>query len=228
MSDEWVNVCVLCAARDRQTRLKFGHCCAWCADRFMQDIRDIPVLAAMAHASLTPGQGSGSMSVVYGPKEPLRLEALDPELAPVVMFDGEVVQVGKPQELFETPDHTFVGYFIGSPGMNVLPAHIEGASAHVNGEALFLGRSLSIPAGANVEIGIRPEFLKPVASGGIAVRILRVEDIGRQKILRCEAGQHRLAAILPEDAAVPSGHVRLSADPDHIHVYANSRRVRQA
>jgi glycerol transport system ATP-binding protein len=146
----------------------------------------------------------------------------------VVMFDGEVVQVGKPQELFETPDHTFVGYFIGSPGMNVLPAHIEGASAHVNGEALFLGRSLSIPAGANVEIGIRPEFLKPVASGGIAVRILRVEDIGRQKILRCEAGQHRLAAILPEDAAVPSGHVRLSADPDHIHVYANSRRVRQA
>jgi hypothetical protein len=89
MSDEWANVCVLCAARNRQTRLKFGHCCAWCADRIMQDIRDIPALAAMAHASLMPGQGSGSMSVVYGPKEPVRLEALDPELAPVVMFDGE-------------------------------------------------------------------------------------------------------------------------------------------
>lgn len=89
MSDEWVGVCVLCAARDRQTRLKFGHCCAACADRLLQDIRDIPTLAQMAHASLTPGQGSGSMSTVYGPKEPVRLEALDPELTPVVMFDGE-------------------------------------------------------------------------------------------------------------------------------------------
>jgi ABC-type sugar transport system ATPase subunit len=38
----------------------------------------------------------------------------------VVMHDGRVVQMGTPQELFETPAHTFVGYFIGSPGMNVL------------------------------------------------------------------------------------------------------------
>ena len=39
----------------------------------------------------------------------------------VVMYDGEVVQIGTPAELFERPRHTFVGYFIGSPGMNVLP-----------------------------------------------------------------------------------------------------------
>ncbi|MFY8168157.1 MAG: ABC transporter ATP-binding protein, partial [Candidatus Limnocylindrus sp.] len=38
----------------------------------------------------------------------------------VVMFEGGVVQVGTPQELFESPEHTFVGYFIGSPGMNLL------------------------------------------------------------------------------------------------------------
>lgn len=40
----------------------------------------------------------------------------------VVMFDGRVVQIGTPQELFERPAHTFVGYFIGSPGMNVMEA----------------------------------------------------------------------------------------------------------
>ncbi|HSH47020.1 MAG TPA: ABC transporter ATP-binding protein, partial [Halomonas sp.] len=33
-----------------------------------------------------------------------------------VMYDGQVVQFGTPRELFETPNHTFVGYFIGSPG----------------------------------------------------------------------------------------------------------------
>src|SRR5690349_5967155 len=44
----------------------------------------------------------------------------------VVMHDGRVVQVGRPDELFLRPDHTFVGYFIGSPGMNVLPAEVQG------------------------------------------------------------------------------------------------------
>ena len=40
----------------------------------------------------------------------------------VVMHDGRVVQVCTPEELFERPAHTFVGSFIGSPGMNVLDA----------------------------------------------------------------------------------------------------------
>jgi glycerol transport system ATP-binding protein len=48
----------------------------------------------------------------------------------VVMHEGRVVQIGTPEELFEHPAHTFVGYFIGSPGMNVLPARIEGNRAH--------------------------------------------------------------------------------------------------
>ena len=44
----------------------------------------------------------------------------------VVMHDGRVVQIGTPAELFDKPAHTFVGYFIGSPGMNILPAEVEG------------------------------------------------------------------------------------------------------
>ena len=52
----------------------------------------------------------------------------------VVMKDGEIVQIGTPVELYEDPKHTFVGHFIGSPGMNVLPCQVE------NGVALFAGR----------------------------------------------------------------------------------------
>jgi glycerol transport system ATP-binding protein len=47
----------------------------------------------------------------------------------VVMHEGRVVQVGTPEELFDSPAHTFVGYFIGSPGMNLLAARIDGAIA---------------------------------------------------------------------------------------------------
>src|SRR5262245_65080793 len=47
----------------------------------------------------------------------------------VVMKDGEIVQIGTPVELFERPKHTFVGHFIGSPGMNLLPCVVEGGRA---------------------------------------------------------------------------------------------------
>src|SRR5260221_1378121 len=55
----------------------------------------------------------------------------------VVMNNGEVVQTGTPIELFERPMHTFVGHFIGSPGMNVLPCEVKG------GTASFAGRTVA-------------------------------------------------------------------------------------
>ena len=54
----------------------------------------------------------------------------------VVMNVGEVVQIGTPVELFERPRHTFVGHFIGSPGMNVLPCDLDGATVRIAGHAV--------------------------------------------------------------------------------------------
>jgi hypothetical protein len=76
----------------------------------------------------------------------------------VVMYEGEIVQVGTPEELFERPEHTFVGYFIGSPGMNVLPVEVRAprrGSAPSDRVARRDGRG---PQG--VELGIRPEFVR--------------------------------------------------------------------
>ena len=54
----------------------------------------------------------------------------------VVMTRGRAVQVGSAVELFERPAHTFVGHFIGSPGMNFLPARWDGDGVSVAGHAL--------------------------------------------------------------------------------------------
>ena len=51
----------------------------------------------------------------------------------VVMHEGQVVQTGTPVELFERPKHTFVGHFIGSPGMNILPCQIQNGTAIIDG-----------------------------------------------------------------------------------------------
>jgi len=56
----------------------------------------------------------------------------------VVMYEGSVVQMGTPQQLFEEPAHTFVGYFIGSPGMNLLDASLTGGEAMVGENRVVL------------------------------------------------------------------------------------------
>ncbi|EKD38078.1 MAG: hypothetical protein ACD_75C00870G0001, partial [uncultured bacterium] len=78
----------------------------------------------------------------------------------IVMYEGKIVQVGTPEALFERPEHTFVGYFIGSPGMNIAPCTLQGNRAVVEGHDIVLGRTYrDISAGAKIELGIRPEYL---------------------------------------------------------------------
>src|SRR3984893_12358371 len=78
----------------------------------------------------------------------------------VVMHDGRVVQSGTPAELFDKPAHTFVGYFIGSPGMNIVPAEVHGREARIDGHTIRLNHNYDgLPSGAKIEIGVRPEFV---------------------------------------------------------------------
>jgi glycerol transport system ATP-binding protein len=145
----------------------------------------------------------------------------------IVMYDGEVVQIGTPQELFERPAHTFVGYFIGSPGMNVIAAEVAGDVAHIGPHQITLGRAVTAPAGAKkIELGIRPEFITLNGSAdGIPVTVKRVEDTGRFQIARVELEGMPLAVIMPEDARIDGDVARLSVDKKHLHVYADGHLV---
>src|SRR5213595_2867301 len=83
----------------------------------------------------------------------------------VVMTRGKAVQVGSASQLFERPAHTFVGHFIGSPGMNFLPAKWRGDGIEVAGHAL--GASFNKESLANAgefTLGVRPEYVQ-IATG---------------------------------------------------------------
>ena len=142
----------------------------------------------------------------------------------VVMHDGRVVQIGTPEELFEKPAHTFVGYFIGSPGMNLFPARIDGSRAYVNGSEIDLGRGYGQPKG-NVQIGVRPEYLKLSSKSGLPVNIRRVEDVGRHQIVRAEFFGHDINIVAPEGTPVGSDMTRVDFVPGKINVYADDWRI---
>ena len=142
----------------------------------------------------------------------------------VVMYDGRVVQIGTPEELFARPEHTFVGYFIGSPGMNVIPAKVAGNRAYVEGTELPLSRGYGALEG-KVEIGVRPEFVHLSQTGGLPVKVRRVEDVGRHKIVRAEFFGHEINIIAGEDERITADATRVTFDPAHVNVYANDWRV---
>ena len=134
----------------------------------------------------------------------------------VVMHDGRVVQSGTPAELFDKPAHTFVGYFIGSPGMNIVPAEVRGSEARIDGHVIALNRSYNgLPGTAKIEIGVRPEFVDVAAPapGLLSAKIERIDDLGRVRFARVRVGDAKFAARVPPGFSVPDDTAGLIFNP---------------
>jgi len=139
----------------------------------------------------------------------------------IVMNAGQVVQIGTPKDLFERPEHTFVGHFIGSPGMNVIPCEINNGSAYLDGYKIKTENK----AGSddqNTVIGIRPEFIH-FAKSGLEAQVSKVSDVGRSKILDIQCFGHSLKMLVGEEQEIPSANVKIAFDPAATRLYADGR-----
>ena len=132
----------------------------------------------------------------------------------VVMTRGRAVQIGSASELFERPQHTFVGHFIGSPGMNFLPAQRQGDGLAVAGCSLtpsaFVPAEVLAVTGRLV-VGIRPEYVtlaSPDAPGAVSATVVLAQDIGTYWLVTASVGQLDAActvrARLNPDAQIPA------------------------
>ena len=124
----------------------------------------------------------------------------------VVMTRGKVVQMGTPEALFDRPAHTFVGHFIGSPGMNFLPVTVRGDVLEIAGAQLPAGGGRHLPDGP-LTLGIRPEYLElgaPDKPGAVPVRVQQVQDIGTYWLVSCDASGAPLKLRLAPDVSPPA------------------------
>jgi glycerol transport system ATP-binding protein len=144
----------------------------------------------------------------------------------VVMNEGQAVQIGTPEELFERPDHTFVGYFIGSPGMNLLPARIEGRRAFVGGSDIALGAAYpSLASTEAVQIGVRPDFAMLTPGNGLKVQMRRIDDYGRKRLAHVTLEGLPMVVTVPDTMVCVGSEVGVTFDTAHVLVYKNDVRV---
>ncbi|MBB1485198.1 ABC transporter ATP-binding protein [Oceanospirillum sediminis] len=171
-----------------------------------------------------------NLTMVYVTHDQLEAATFADKIA--VMYGGQIVQFGTPRELFEEPNHTFVGYFIGSPGMNILEV------TRVEGGVMFkdqfiplsdhLCQFLNQNPSANVKVGIRPEFVHvcdEAIKGAYSCDVRHVEDLGTYKILTMELEGQILKARLDEDQAVPENTAWISFPSQWLKLYVDEYLV---
>ncbi|MGK0268128.1 MAG: glycerol transport system ATP-binding protein [Paraglaciecola sp.] len=141
-----------------------------------------------------------NITMLYVTHDQLEAATFADEIA--LMYQGKIVQFGSPQELFERPNHTFVGYFIGSPGMNFIPIEKSGEGEKKdkydkNEGRVFYQNIALVISGAqqaalqsshstNLKLGIRPEFIElseTSEANSFPASVLSVQHLGSYQLV---------------------------------------------
>ena len=167
-----------------------------------------------------------NITMVYVTHDQLEASTFADKIA--VMYGGQIVQFGTPRQLFERPSHTFVGYFIGSPGMNLIEVQAEPGGVGFAGTHLALPEALQRRIGETtyktLKVGIRPEFIHlwdEPCDDALQAEVLHVEDLGTYKVLTLDLDGAVLKVRLAEDKPLPEGRASISFPAQWLMVYAD-------
>ncbi len=94
----------------------------------------------------------------------------------VVMKLGVVQQIGKPQDVYNSPANLFVAKFLGTPPINVFKGEVKDGKLHIGNEAVLAVNGV---ADQEVTVGIRPEGFILKKDGPFTCNMLNVEVMGR-------------------------------------------------
>lgn len=140
----------------------------------------------------------------------------------IVMKDGVIQQVGKPQDVYDNPANLFVGKFLGVPAINVLDGTIKD-------HKLFIGEDHVLDVTDEVEdqdvyVGIRPEAFVLNDKGAFRCKFKNIETQGRDTTIICsnDACKSNIRAIVSSDSKFnhDDGYVRFDLKENRTHIFS--------
>jgi multiple sugar transport system ATP-binding protein len=144
------------------------------------------------------------------------------------MSNAEVQQVATPAEVYYDPSNLFVARFIGSPGMNLIPAHYREGMIHFSGSSQYLppadwqsALQNSLEGAGEVTVGFRPEAAQIKPEGQIAGEVYASELYGAYTMLHVSLDEQNLAHIRSDRLnRHPIGTtVRFDLDPEMVRFF---------
>ena len=139
----------------------------------------------------------------------------------VVMKDGVVQQIGKPQDVYDSPVNLFVAKFLGTPPINVFEGQIRGGSLYIGENAVLLTSGISDQP---VSVGIRPEGFIPDEKGSLCCQLGGMEVMGRDiSVVSTHASSVNpvIRSIISSDTQIrlDAKTVRFSIKPNKIFLF---------
>lgn len=183
-----------------------------------------PALKWKLRRKLKQIHGKFNITMIYVTHDQLEASTFADKIA--VMYEGKIVQFGTPKELFEDPAHTFVGHFIGSPGMNIFPAKLNSMGVSIGNCHLALEQKviaeLNNKSYSSLKVGIRPEFVhvwdKPYEDA-LLCDVERCDNMGTYKLLHLRISDFAFIARLREEQSVPKIKAYVSFPQQWLRLY---------
>ena len=139
----------------------------------------------------------------------------------VVMKEGAVHQLGKPQEVYDKPANLFVAKFLGTPPINVFEGYVKNEKLYIGDTAVLDEKGV---ADQEVYVGIRPEGFIPDANGSFVCKLDRIEVMGRDTSVLASNDKclsEELRAIIDSDNVIDTNSetVSFSLKPNKVHIF---------
>lgn len=138
----------------------------------------------------------------------------------VVMSLGKEMQRNHPQEVYNNPNCLFVAKFLGTPPINVFPAHVEGTELFVGQDKLLANKALS--GKKEVIVGIRPEGFIYNPKGEMEFDIKSIITQGRDMTIlasHTSNPENQIKMIIDSSIQIPNGKVRFSIKSTKLFVF---------
>lgn len=147
-----------------------------------------------------------------------QVEALTMADRIAIMREGQVVQVGTPQDIYDRPSNTFVAQLVGSPRINLLNAAIDSGALVVPQTPIRFAIG-NRPSG-QVLVGIRPEDIVPHAQGEFKGEVSLVEPLGVETVLHIKTGSQVLVSVVAGISHYQRGSaVNFNINRDQLHFF---------
>ena len=166
-------------------------------------------------------QAEGNHTFVYVSHDEEEVMSVADRLA--IIIDGQVAQVGTPDEIYDRPSDVRVASVIGSPPMNMILGQLdEHGQFAANGITIDASQAPRLAAGT-VRLGIRPEALQPLATpepGSIAAKVMTVEPLGGHTIVDLHLGDQTIKVRLAGQHVHDEGStLHLRPDVSQLHLF---------
>ncbi len=139
----------------------------------------------------------------------------------VVMKEGAVQQIGRPQDVYDSPVNLFVSKFLGTPPINVFEARVRAGRLFIGGQGV-----LDVPGARDGDVwaGIRPEGFVLDGDGPFACDLRGVEVMGRDVSVVCghpACAGAQIRAIISAESQIPAGAaaVRFTLKPRKVFLF---------